>query len=109
VPLTFTDYVYSAVSDGTARDTYTLEDLSLPAGTWTVNCVEAIAFAQNSDAGVGSIGLTIKSGATTTEGTATALGITGSFVRQLYELDPNTTAAWTTANVNALEAGTTVR
>jgi hypothetical protein len=105
VPVSMTDYVFSATA--ATRDTYALQDL--PAGSWTVNTVEVVAYAQNSDAGAGSLGLTVKSGATTNEGTAQSLGTTAMFLRQQYELDPNTTAAWTNANVNALEAGTTVR
>jgi hypothetical protein len=105
VPPSMTQYVFSATA--ATRDTYALEDI--PAGSWTVNCVEVVAYGLNSDAGAGSLGLTVKSGATTNEGTAQLLGITASYLRQLYETDPNTSAAWTNANVNALEAGTTVR
>jgi hypothetical protein len=105
LPVSLTDYVFSATA-GT-RDTYALEDI--PAGSWSVNCAEVVAYAQNSDIGAGSLGPTVKSGATTNEGTAQALGTTATFVRQLYETDPNTSVAWTNAAVNALEAGTTVR
>lgn len=105
LPPSLTQYVYSATA-GT-RDTYTLEDA--PTGTWSVNCAEVLAFAQNSDTGTGSLGLTVKSGVTTNEGTAQNLSASGAYYRQLYETDPNTSAAWTVAAVNALEAGTTVR
>jgi hypothetical protein len=105
LPPSMTDYVYSATA-GT-RDTYALEDI--PAGSWSVNCAEVLAYAQNSDAGGGSLGLTVKSGATTNEGTAQSLTATAAYYRQLYEADPATSVAWTNAAVNALEAGTTVR
>jgi hypothetical protein len=105
LPPSLTDYVYSATA-GT-RDTYTLENL--PAGTWAVNCCQVLAYAQNNDAGAGSLGLTVKSGATTNEATAQALVVGAQYYRQLYETDPDTSAAWTTSAVNALEAGTTVR
>jgi len=105
LPPSLTDYVFSATA--ATRDTYALEDI--PAGSWTVNCVEVVAFAANSDALTGSLGLTVKSGATTNEGTAQALTTTGAYYRQQYETDPNTTAAWSNAAVNALEVGTTVR
>jgi hypothetical protein len=104
-PPSMTDYVFSATA--ATRDTYALGDL--PAGTWAVNCCEVLAYAQNSDAGAGSLGLTVKSGSTTNEGTAQSLTTTAQYFRQLYETDPATSAAWTTAAVNALEAGTTVR
>ena len=105
VPMSMADYVYSAAV-GT-RDTYALADI--PSGTWSVNCVEAIALAQKSDAGAASIGVTLKSGATTDEATAAALATTQAYYRKQYETDPNTSSAWTTTAVNALEAGTTVR
>jgi hypothetical protein len=75
----------------------------------SINVVEAIALAQNSDAGAGSIGLTIKSGATTNEATAISLGTSAGYVTSRWETDPATTAAWTTSAVNALETGATVR
>src|SRR5215471_2457128 len=75
LPPSMTDYVYSATA--ATRDTYALEDL--PTGTWAVNCCEVIAFAQNSDAGAGSLGLTLKSGATTNEGSAQALTSTAAY------------------------------
>lgn len=105
LPPSMTDYVYSATA--ATRDTYALENV--PAGSWTVNCCEVLAYAQNSDAGAGSLGLTVKSGATTNEGGAQALGTAAQYFRQLYETDPATSAAWTVSAVNALEAGTTVR
>lgn len=105
LPPSLTDYVYSATA--ATRDTYALEDI--PSGTWAVNCCEVLAYGQNSDAGTGSLGLTVKSGATTNEGTAQNLGISGAYLRQLYETDPATSTAWTVSGVNALEAGTTVR
>lgn len=105
LPPSMTDYVFSA--SAATRDTYALEDV--PAGSWTVNCVEVLAFAANSDAGAGSLGLTVKSGSTTNEGTAQNLSITAAYYRQLYETDPATSAVWTTTAVSALEAGTTVR
>jgi len=105
LPPSMSQYVFSATA--ATRDTYALENV--PAGSWTVNCCEVLAYAQNSDAGAGSLGLTVKSGATTNEGTAQGLGITAQYFRQLYETDPATSAAWTVSAVNALEAGTTVR
>lgn len=105
LPPSLTQYVFSATA--ATRDTYALEDV--PAGSWAVNCCEVLAYGQNSDASAGSLGLTVKSGATTNEGTAQSLVTTAQYLRQLYETDPNTSAAWTVSAVNALEAGTTVR
>lgn len=105
LPPSMTDYVTSATLG--ARDTYTLEDV--PSGTWTVNACEVIALAQNADVGTGSLALTVKSGATTTEGTAQNLTTSAQYFRQLFETDPATSSLWTQAGVNALEAGATVR
>jgi len=89
------------------RDLYTMSDLGVAVNS--INCVEAIALAQNSDAGGGSIGLTLKSGATINEATAIGLSTSAGYVGSRWETDPNTAAAWTIAAVNALEAGATVR
>jgi hypothetical protein len=105
LPMSMAQYVYSATAGD--RDTYNIADL--PAGNWSVNSVDVIALAQNSDALAGSLGLTVKSGVTTNEGAAQALSTGASYYHQLYETDPNTSAAWTNAAVNALEVGTTVR
>jgi len=104
-PPSLTQYVFSATA--ATRDTYALEDV--PAGAWTVNCCEVLAYAQNSDAGAGSLGLTVKSGSTTSEGSAQSLTTSAGYYRRLLETDPDTSAAWTVSAVSALEAGTTVR
>jgi hypothetical protein len=105
LPPSMTDYVYSATA--ATRDTYALTDLVVTPSA--INAVEVIALAQNSDAGAGSLGLTVKSGATTNEGSAQSLGTAAAYIRQLYETDPATSTAWTASGVNALEAGVTVR
>jgi len=104
LPPSMTQYVTS--STVAARDLYAMSDLT---GTVTVNVVEAIALAQNSDVGAGSVGLTVQSGATVNEATAVSLGTTAGYVVARWETDPNTSAAWTQAAVNALQAGVTVR
>jgi hypothetical protein len=105
IPPSLTQYVYSATT--ALRDTYAMSDL--PAGVGSINVAEVLVLAQNSDAGAGSLGLTVVSGATTNEGTAQTLGTAGAYIRQQYETDPNTSAAWSVAAVNAMEAGVTVR
>lgn len=105
LPPSMAQFVYS--SGVGVRDTYALTNL--PANIQAINVAEVITLSQNSEAGPGSLGLTVKSGATTNEGTAQPLTMTPAYLRQQYETDPNTTAAWTPAAVNALEAGVTVR
>jgi len=89
------------------RDLYTLQDLAV--AVQSINVVEAIMLAQNSDAGGGSIAPTIRSGATTNESGTIGLSTASGYVLGRWETDPNTGAAWTAAAVNAAEAGATVR
>lgn len=105
LPPSILQYVSSAtVGD---RDLYAMADLGV--AVQSINVVEAIALAQNSDAGGGSIAPTVKSGATTNEASPIGLSTSPGYVTARWETDPNTTAAWTQAAVNALEAGATVR
>ena len=105
LPPSIAQYVGSATV--AQRDLYTLADI--PIAVSSINVVEALVLAQNSDAGGGSIGPTIKSGATINEAAAIGLSTSPAYVGARWETDPNTTAAWTVAAVNALEAGVTVR
>lgn len=89
------------------RDLYAMSDVGVAVSS--INVVEAIVLAQNSDAGGGSIAPTIKSGATTNEATAIGLSTSAGYVTSRWETDPATSVAWTIAAVNALEAGATVR
>lgn len=105
VPPSMAQYVSSPTAGN--RDLYAVADL--PVAVLSINVVEALALAQNSDAGAGSLGPTIKSGATTNEATAVSLGTTAGYVTGRWELDPNGNVAWTGAAVNAAEVGVTVR
>jgi hypothetical protein len=105
LPPSMTQYVSSATVG--QRDLYTLSNLGV--AVQSVNCVEGVLFAVNSDASGGSIAPTIRSGGTTNEGTATGLSTSAAYVRQLWETDPATGAAWTAAAVDAAELGATVR
>ena len=105
IPPDDADYVYSATVG--QRDLYVLEDL--PSGVGTIFSVSVLARAKEEISGVGQIGLTQKSGAVTTEDTAEALESTYRFYADLREVNPETTAAYSVAGVNALEAGVTVR
>jgi hypothetical protein len=96
-----TDYVQgSAVGD---RDTYGFTDLSsTPA---SIYAVQATAFAEKTDAAARSIALQVISGATTSDGANFALASSYGKFDRIMETDPNTAAAWTAANVNALTGG----
>ena len=105
LPPSMTQYVGSSTVGN--RDLYALADLTV--SVQSINVVELLTLAQNSDTGGGSIGPTLKSGATVSENAAVSLGTSAGYVTSRWETDPNTSAAWTAAAVNALEAGVTVR
>ena len=105
LPPSIAQYVSSATVG--QRDLYAFSDIGVAVSS--INVVEAIALAQNSDAGGGSIAPTVKSGAATNEATAIGLATTPGYVTGRWETDPNTTAAWTQSAVNAVEAGATIR
>jgi hypothetical protein len=105
IPPSMTQYVLSANAGD--RDLYATADL--PVAVSAINVVEELLLVQNSDAGAGAIGPTIKSGAATNELTAISVTNTAAYVTGRWETDPNTSAAWTAAAVNALEIGATVR
>lgn len=105
IPPSMTQYVLSANAGD--RDLYVTADL--PVAVSAINVVEELLLVQNSDAGAGSIGPTIRSGGTTSELTAISVTNTATYVTGRWETDPNTSAAWSAAAVNALEIGATVR
>ena len=104
VPPSTTDYNYgSTVGTG---ELYTLTDLS---GVGNAYAVNIIAYALNSDAGGGSIGLTLNTGAANNEGAAQAITASAGFYNRLLETDPTDSTAWTQTKLNALQVGITVR
>lgn len=72
----------------------------------TIHAVAVTAIARKTDSGTGSVKLTMKSGATTAQGSAEGLS-DASYSREIYArgVDPATSAAWSKSAVDALEAG----
>lgn len=103
VPPSLLDFVYSNTPGD--RETYAMTDLPANAG---VRVVEELIFGRNSDVGAGSIGPTIKSGSTTNELTAISMGTSVGYIGGRWETDPATGIAWSSAAVNAVEAGVTI-
>jgi hypothetical protein len=66
------------------------------------------ALAQKTDAGTRNIGVQLKSGSTTSNGTSTALNTSWSWVYRNDLVDPATGAAWSAVSVNNLQIGETV-
>lgn len=81
-------------------DDYTVANL--PAGATTVPVVVALAYATNPAAGATQVKVGLISGATTSAGTAqTPPGVGYAYLREQFETDPATSAAWTATAVNA--------
>lgn len=99
---------YSAadnVQDGVSghRDTYAMADL--PGGVGTVIGVQAVSIAKKTDAGVILLKNAVKSSATIAYGSSVALSTSDAALLTILQNDPATSAAWTAAAVNAVEAG----
>lgn len=100
-----TDY-NSSVTDDT-YDTYAFSNLATVVGT--IFGVVVHAYAAKSDAGVKGGAIVVRSGDVDYERTDNALGTGYQYYREIIEIDPATSAAWTVAAVNSLEAGFKVK
>lgn len=104
-PYSTTDYVSSSVTN--TKDTYTLADL--PGTISTVLAVQEMLVAQKNDAGPASVKTVLRTGGTDYASSAVALGTAPQTVmNSIRETNPNTSTAWTVANVNAAEFGAQV-
>ena len=98
-----TDYLGSLTPG--ARDTHTFATLPAMPNP-VIRGVQHCATARKDDAGTRQLRSLVVSGATTQVGpTVHTLALSYVSYQELYESDPNTGAAWTTAAVNAVEAG----
>ena len=82
---------------------------NLTSSAYVVYGARAMAISQKSDAGPSLLRLVAVSGGT--EGDSAGIPtLCGSWSRQysIYETDPHTSAAWTAAAVNAMQAGVKV-
>ncbi|MDR6861983.1 hypothetical protein [Phycicoccus sp. 3266] len=103
-PFDAADYNASAVVG--QRDTYALGDL--PSGSGVVHGIQNCMIAQKSDAGNANMKTAVKSGAGVYYGPVVGLATSPAWSGTIRESDPATSAAWTAAGVNALEAGAEV-
>jgi hypothetical protein len=98
-----TDYISSATLDQDSL--FTHQNIASASGT--IHFVQQLDLTR-ADAAAEKIALVCKSGATTSVGTDIALlnhATTWRWRKRFYEVDPNTSAAWTTANIDAAEFG----
>jgi hypothetical protein len=100
LPYSTTDYVQAGTPGNT--DLYTLSDAT---NSNVIYGVQNNVIAKKTDAGTISVRPVIRSGGTNYNGASKFLGTDDTVVSDTRELDPNTSAAWTQSNVNALEAG----
>lgn len=96
-----TDYNSSATA--TQKDTYAYGDLTPTAGT--VLGVQWQDYSRKDDAGSRSVVPVYRTGGADFDGGVIAIGDTYSVHREIKELNPNTAAAWTIAEINAAEFG----
>jgi len=99
-----TDYVFDTVVND--YDLYALPNLSAFS---SVQAVNIWLRAQKDDAGAASIAPMLKSAATEHTGADQTLSTSWAYYRQLYDVDPTDSAAWTTSKVDALQAGAKAR
>lgn len=96
-----TTHVEANVS--TTKDLYNMASMGFsPAG---IDAVNVVAQASNPDAGTPGVKLKVKSG--TTEGTGASQTPSSGYgyIDELFLLNPDTSAAWTETEVNAMQAG----
>lgn len=95
------DYVSTSTVGN--KDTYGFGDIG---GTVSaIYGVQVNMAALKDDAGSRSIAATVKSSSTNADGSSLALSTGQLIYTSIFETDPNTSAAWTQANVNAAEFG----
>lgn len=100
LPYSATDYVY-----GTSGQTDLYGASDLPGGTGIIYGVQTTAVVKKTDAGNISGRAAIKSGASTYYGTSVGLTTTDLAVSRIDQVNPDTSTAWTSGEVNAMEIG----
>ncbi len=95
-----TDYV-SETSAGD-HDTYAMGNITL---TGTVLGIQTNLMAKKDDAGTKELAPTIRSGSTDYDGTTVSVNSSYRVHSEIWEEDPDTSAAWTDSGVNAMEFG----
>jgi hypothetical protein len=100
-PNSDTDYVSSATAGQT--DTYAFGNLTTASGT--VFAVQATAYARKDDAGTRSLALVARPGSTDRVGATQGVTDAYTSLAELWNANPDTSAPWTIAEVNASEFG----
>lgn len=96
VPVSSADNISSNVA--TTKDEWGMGNRT---HTGQVLAVVATAVGINSDGGAAAVKLGVKSSGTENQSAAKSLGASTTFARHIVQVDPNTSALWTNAAVNA--------
>jgi len=94
---------------GTTVGTGEMYALTDPPTLSSCQAVNIIVQALNSDAGGGSIGITLNSGGSNNEGAAVPISSSVVYYNRLLETDPSDGTAWSMGKLTNLQAGITVR
>ena len=108
IPANTSDYVYESTTD--KKSTYAMSDVAgIPAGA-SIARVWVELDAEETAADGDKIATLLRSGSTDEQGSDQALSLSYQrFLSAEYLTDPQDSAAWTEAKVNALEAGAVIR
>lgn len=88
------------------EELFGMSDLgSSPANVWAV---KVLTYAEKSDAGAASLEMVVKSSSTSAVAGSTALSTTYQSYEGIFEIDPNTSAQWTGAAIDAMKCGVQV-
>lgn len=97
------DSTYVESSTAGHKDTYAMGNMSSTPSS--IKGVQTCILGRKTDAGTRTICPVIRSGGTDYDGTTVSLGDSYLYHLQVYEQNPNTSAAWTGSGVDGMEAG----
>jgi hypothetical protein len=97
------DATYITATTLNSKSEFEIEDL--PVSPNTIHAVQIVTEARKTDAGTKLITPYILSGTTREDGDEVGTSETYSVATSIHELNPDTTAAWDTAAINALKVG----
>lgn len=94
-------YVESAIPGD--QDLYTTSDIT--GAPITFKAIQLVTYARKTDAGPGSISTVISEGTTITVNTPQVVVTSFTFLNDIHEINPDTSAAWTQTEIDGMEIG----
>ena len=98
------DYIKSGTTANHAHYV-TLQSTSTVGASGTIKAFKALALVREDASGTSASQLKVKSGGTTNNTSSFNHSTTAVYVGKIEEVDPNTSSAWTTTNLDAVEIG----